>query len=368
MFSGLGTSLIFTPAVASIGHWFLVDRGYAMGLATTGGSVGGIIFPLIIQSATPKVGFGWAVRIMGFICLLLLLVSNWLIRGRPEFIASAEPVLAVTPSTSSTSSESPTSNEENKPSRWKSFLQFDFKKKKTKPSRGGGVTIDLGAFRDPRFTFTTLGVFLIEWGVFVPITYLISYCLNDLHLPSTFSYQILAIMNAGSVFGRWLPGIIADKVGRFNTMILTVSFCLIIVLSLWLPTEWIAEENVSGKKAIMIVFSLLYGFGSGSGISLTPVCVGQICETREYGTKYGTCYFFVSFGYVPQVFSFQSIAANSRRGRTLTGIPIAGQIIHFMNGKFTALILFTAASYAGALFFFLAARIVGGGKKWRTIY
>lgn len=272
-----------------------------MGLVTTGGSVGGIIFPLIIQSATPKIGFGWAVRIMGFICLLLLLVSNWLIRGRSEFTASSEPALFVTPSTS-ISSELPASDgEENKPSRWKSFLRFNSKKeKRSKPSKGRGVTIDLRAFRDPRFTLTTLGIFLIEWGVFVPITYLISYSLNELHLPSAFSYQMLAIMNTGSVFGRWLPGIIADKVGRFNTMILTVSFCLVIVLSLWLPSNLIAEENVGGRKAIIVIFSLLYGFGSGSGISLTPVCVGQICETREYGTKYGTCYFFVSFGSVSQ--------------------------------------------------------------------
>lgn len=267
-----------------------------MGLATTGGSVGGIIFPLIMQSVTPKLGFGWAVRILGFICLLLLLVSNWLIRGRPEFIISSEPV---TPSTPSISSELPTSDgEEKKSSRWRSCLPFDSKKKKSKPSRGT-VMLDLGAFRDPRFTLTTVGVFLIEWAYFVPITYLISYSLDDLLLPSAFCYQILAIMNAGSIFGRWLPGIIADKLGRFNTMILTVLSCLVVVLALWLPSDWIAEGNIGGKKAIMVVFALLYGFGSGSGISLTPVCVGQICETREYGTKYGTCYFFVSFGYVP---------------------------------------------------------------------
>lgn len=330
--------------------------------------MGGIIFPLIIQSATPKVGFGWAVRIVGFICLLLLAVSNWLIRGRPEFIASSKLAQDVTPSTPSTSSESPTPDEEKNSSRWRSFSPFNSKNKKRKPSRG--VTIDLGAFRDPRFTLTTLGVFLIEWGVFVPITYLISYSLNDLHLPSAFSYQILAIMNTGSVFGRWLPGIIADKVGRFNTMVLTVSFCLVVVLSLWLPSDQIAEENIGGRKAIMIVFALLYGFGSGSGISLTPVCVGQICETREYGTKYGTCYFFVSFGYVffITVYSPNRPQLTDWPDRTLTGIPIAGQIIHAANGKFTALILFTAGSYAGALFFFVAARIVGGGKKWRTVY
>lgn len=285
-----------------------------MGLATTGGSIGGIIFPLIIQAATPKVGFGWAVRIMGFICLLLMLVANWLIRGRSEFIASSKP--PSTPSSnSSISSDLPDAGEEKGPSRWRSFFRFGSKKRKDKPSRGGGAMIDLGAFRDLRFTLTTLGVFLIEWGVFVPITYIISYSLNSLHLPSSFSYQLLSILNAGSVFGRWLPGVFADRIGRFNTMIITVSFCLVVVLSLWLPSNKIAEGNVGGRKAMMVVFALLYGFGSGSGISLTPVCVGQICETREYGTKYGTCYFFVSFGYV--VLGFLSVYEINRSQLTV---------------------------------------------------
>ncbi|KAH8151622.1 uncharacterized protein LAJ45_04244 [Morchella importuna] len=328
--TGLGTSLIFTPAVASIGHWFLVKRGYAIGLATTGGSIGGIVFPLIIQAATPKVGFAWAVRIVEFI--------------------DASPG-SQTPSDSSIiSSDIDEAATEKK--HWASFLKFgskNGKNKKSTKSQRKGVKIDLSAFRDPRFTLTTIGIFLIEWGIFVPLSYLTSYSLRYLGLPENFSYQLLAILNTGSVFGRWLPGIVADRIGRFNTMILTVSFCLVVVLALWLPSSAVAEDNIGGRKAIMIVFALLYGFGSGSGISLTPVCVGQICDTREYGTKYGTCYFFVSFG-------------------TLTGIPIAGQIINSTNGKFTGLILFTAASYVGALLFFIAARIVGGGKSWRTVY
>ena len=82
-------------------------------------------------------------------------------------------------------------------------------------------------------------------------------------------------------------------------MIITVAFCLVTTLALWLPSAYMHDGNVGGAKALMIVFALMYGFGSGSGITLTPVCVGQICETREYGKKYGTCYFFVSFGFVP---------------------------------------------------------------------
>ncbi|CAZ82643.1 unnamed protein product [Tuber melanosporum] len=299
---GMATSLIVTPAVASIGHWFLKRRAYATGVATTGGSVGGIIFPLIIQSATPRVGFGWAVRIVGSVCLLLL---NWKSRFR--------------------------------------------RNKKVPKKEGLDVSIDLMAFRDARFVLTTLGVFMIEWGIFVPLNYITSYALLYLHLPRALSYQLLAILNAGSVFGRWLPGLVADKIGRFNTMIITVTFCLVTTLALWLPSAHMHGGDQGGTKALMVVFALMYGFGSGSGISLTPVCVGQICETREYGRKYGTCYFFVSFG-------------------TLTGIPIAGQIVHSTNDQFTGLILFTAASYIAAGVFFVAARVAGAGAGLRTVY
>jgi len=283
----MGTSLVFTPAVASIGHWFLEKRGYATGVATTGGSIGGIVFPLIIQSATPKVGFGWAVRIVGFVCLLLMVLANWLIRARLSDInaASSSPASESSTITSSSVATAVPPIEKN----WKN-----------KPKREGfDPSIDLTAFKDPRFTLTTLGVFMIEWGVFVPLTYITSYSLLYLHLPRAFSYQLLAILNVGSVFGRWLPGLVADKIGRFNTMIITVAFCLVTTLALWLPSAYMHDGNVGGAKALMIVFALMYGFGSGSGITLTPVCVGQICETREYGKKYGTCYFFVSFGFVP---------------------------------------------------------------------
>lgn len=79
---GIGTSLIFTPALASIGHFFLIKRGYATGIGAIGGSFGGIIFPLSLQSLFPRVGFAWATRIMGFIVLACCCVSVALVRSR----------------------------------------------------------------------------------------------------------------------------------------------------------------------------------------------------------------------------------------------------------------------------------------------
>lgn len=40
---GIGTAMIFTPAVSSVGHWFLRRRANATGIATCGGALGGVM-------------------------------------------------------------------------------------------------------------------------------------------------------------------------------------------------------------------------------------------------------------------------------------------------------------------------------------
>ena len=236
---GLGTSLIFTPAIASIAHFFLTRRANATGIAATGGSVGGIVFPLMLQSLFPRIGFRYSTLVMALICSFLLLLANILIRARLP------------------------------------------------PRLGGSVLPDFRIFRDAVFTLTTLGIFFTEWGLFIPLSYVSSYALRN-GVDSSLSYQLLAVVNAGSFFGRWLPGHMADKLGRFNTMILTVAMCIICVLGLWL--------TAGGNVAQLCVFGVGFGFASGSNISLTPVCVGQLCDTEVFGRWYATCYTVVSFG------------------------------------------------------------------------
>jgi len=95
---------------------------------------------------------------------------------------------------------------------------------------------------------------------------------------------------------------------------------------------------------LIIIFALVFGFASGTGISLTPVCVGQLCKIENYGRYYATCYTLVSFG-------------------SLTGIPIAGQLVSTCGGAYWGLIIFTGCAYGASLTTFATARVLGGG--WR---
>jgi MFS family permease len=291
---GTGTSLVFTPAIASIGHFFLKKRGSMTGLAAAGGSMGGIVFPLTLQALLPKIGWAWSTRVNGLINLVLLVIANLFIKSRlPPRKATKENILP-----------------------------------------------DFRIFRDPVFALTTAGVSFVEWGLFVPLTYLSSYALHH-GVDTHFSYQIIAILNVGSCFGRYLPGFVADNIGRFNCIVLTIALCMISTLAFWLPAQ--------GSIALIIVYVLVFGFASGSGISLTPVCVGQLCQIENYGRYYATCYTLVSF------FS-------------LTGIPIAGQLVTACNGEYWGLIVFTAGAYAASLVTLTAARITGAGWKLKVVY
>lgn len=290
---GLSCTLVFTPSVTIIGHWFYKRRGLATGICASGGAAGGVIFPLVLIKIMPKIGYGWSIRVIALIDLVLCLIAFALMKTRLPLEKEAK-----------------------------------------------GAQIDLSAFKDVRFALTTFAVFLTEWALFIPLSFISSYALAH-GVEKTFAYQLLAILNAASVFGRAIPGYLADRFGRFNVMIVTAFVCGLTCLAIWLPAQ--------SHLGPIIFFAVMFGFWSGTGICLTPVCISQICKTEDYGKRYGTCYFFVSFG-------------------VLTGMPIAGEIMNRQHGDFTGLICFCAAAYFAGTMCYIAARITATGWKLRVLY
>ncbi|KAF3404995.1 Riboflavin transporter MCH5 [Talaromyces pinophilus] len=315
--SGIGNSFLFTPAMGAISHWFDKRRGEASGFAFTGSGFGGVLFPLMIQSLLPRVGWAWSTRIVGFVFLLLCTLGVALCRSRlPRKRGAAASWRVMMPDLSIFSKD------------------------------GTGA-----------MAVTTAGVFLLEWAYFVPLTYLPSYYLTRQGLSdkaavtgaAAFAYQLLAILNAVSCVGRYLIGHIADRAGRYNTMIVSNLICLVSVTSLWLP-DALAESPPS--KALLICFVVVFGFASGSNVSLMPVCIGQLCPIEDYGKYYASAYTVASVG-------------------CLTGIPIAGNLITATEGGrrgYWSLILFTGISYVAAFACFLWVRVRAKGWNIRAVW
>jgi len=70
--TGLGGGIFFCPSLGLLSTYFQKRRGIALGIATTGNSTGGMIFPLMVQQLLPKLGFAWTVRVLAFFNLVSL--------------------------------------------------------------------------------------------------------------------------------------------------------------------------------------------------------------------------------------------------------------------------------------------------------
>ncbi|KAL2163370.1 hypothetical protein VTH06DRAFT_5427 [Thermothelomyces fergusii] len=298
---GLGGALLNSPAYGAIAHFFNVRRGLATGIATTSGGVGGVVFPVLLRALLPSVGFGWSCRILAFIMLGLAIPANLFIRTR------------LTPAKA----------------------QGDRPKVQS-------VWPDFSVFKDPRFALVSVGIFFMEWGLFVPLTYIVSYAAAH-GQDATESYLLLSYLNAGSVLGRVLPGFLADRVGRFNVIIVTIALCVVTVLALWLPA--------GGSQSMLIAFAVLFGFASGSNLGLMPVCLGQLCDPRRYGRLFSTAMMVASFG-------------------TLSSVPIGGAILDAGSHEsgWRNLMIFAGVAYFMCLSCYTIARILSVGWDPRKIF
>jgi len=279
--SAIGACFLFNPAMACVATWFHKKRGMAMGIAVSGSSLGGVLFPIIVSRMINETGFGWAMRTCAFLILFNCIIAILFLRSR------------IPP---------------------------------------GGRPFDIMAFirpmREVPMMLTTLAVFFFYWGMFPEMSFIVTVA-NGHGMSLGLAQYLVSILNAGSVFGRTLPGILGDRIGRFNVMVVFCTLTAILILALWIPAT---------SNAGQLVFAPLFGFSSGAAIGLTPALIAQISPIREIGVRTGA------------IFAAGSIGA-------LTGSPIGGALITRGHGTFLYMQLFGGCTCLVGCVFFLLARL-----------
>ncbi|AET37811.1 Mch4p Ecym_2054 [Eremothecium cymbalariae DBVPG len=261
---GCAAGILTTPLISSVATWFNERRAAATSLATVGSSIGGIIIPITLRKLYVQVGYVWAIRILALICLFCMTLASIFTRERVK--------PKCTPFNSYKEA-------------YRYYLSNSF---------------NWRYFLDQRFLWCTISFSLAENSICMTATYISSYMVARGYSESM-SYTLLTVINAGGIFGRYIPGYLADTYfGRFNVVIFTSIFAAIVNLCMWLP--------FGNHSTVMWVYAVIYGFLIGSVFSLTPVCIGQICKTSDFGKKYSTAYLLTA-------------------AMTLPIIPIGGAII-----------------------------------------
>ena len=253
---GLGGGMLFVPSVAILPTYFSTKIGLAIGLAAAGSSMGGrftiaacqanananssagIIYPIVFYRLLPQIGFGWSVRVLGFMAFATLLIPIFVMKMRVQ------------------------------PPKARSLL-------------------DTTVFADFPFMTFVLGAMIGFIGLYVELFYVSFFGQVTGITNSSMSFYLVPILNAGSVFGRTLPNILSDKIGPINVIIPGAFICAILVFCN------IAVDSLGG----IVVQALLFGFFSGIFIALPPVCFFSLtADKTKLGTRLGMGFAVIALG------------------------------------------------------------------------
>lgn len=162
---------------------------------------------------------------------------------------------------------------------------------------------DVAVLRHSTFTLFSVGQFFGFAGMYIPFYYVGTYAIAKGITDVNLAFYLLAVMNASSTFGRILPNFFADKVGVLNVAVPFTAMTSV------LGYCWLAVDS----KAGVIVFCLLYGFFSGSYVSMQAPAIATISPDMSLvGTHMGMSFEASAFG-------------------LLMGTPVAGQLLTDMD-------------------------------------
>jgi predicted MFS family arabinose efflux permease len=282
--------------VTACATWFLRHRALAIGIAVSGSSIGGIVLPIMVNRLVDHIGFGWTMRAVAFLLLGIVVIGNLTIKSRLP----------------------PTK----RPLRLMDFFE---------------------PYTEPVFLTMTIGIWFIYVGGFLPFTFIVVQARAQ-GMSSGLAGYLVAILNAASTFGRIIPAHFGDTYGVFNVMILFTAFGAVVNLALWLPSTTMSSGNTN---AIIIMFSILYGFASGCSFSIIMAMVAQISDIRKIGVRTGSMYVVAATG-------------------VLIGSPVAGAIESAGGNGFLGLTIFSGVLLAVGALVVACSRVLQTGFKMRA--
>ncbi|KAH8660305.1 major facilitator superfamily domain-containing protein [Xylariales sp. PMI_506] len=231
---GLGSGVLYVPSLAIVAAYFTTKRPLATAVCAAGIGVGGAAYPAMFRALVDAVGFAWTCRVFALLNGVLLLAS----------------CLLITPRTT------------------------------PRPDGQERKLFDFSSLKQTSFTLFCIALFFAWLTVDIPFYFLPAFVQEKLGLSASMGDNLLAIMNACSLIGRLLLGLLA------------VYFSPLLV---WLLALFVSSViNLQG----MVGFVVLYGFFTGGVVSLvSPAMLVFSPDISVVGSRLGVASIFMGVGF-----------------------------------------------------------------------
>jgi len=243
--AAIGMSTAYVPCSATVVKWFVERRGLALGVATSGGSLGTVALPVAVAALVSMLGWRWAYVILGVGALLLLnLVASVMTRS-PETLGVAPDGERLDPRAGE-----PRIREIEWPT---------------------GRAVRTVAF------WMLYGIFAATWiPVFVPLVHLVPFA-QDLGISPLLASTVVSALGVAAVFGRVVMGAASDHIGRKSALGLSLALQ---------GAAFLGFIPVAGLPSLYLA-TLGFGFSYGAISTLFPAMVSDFFGRREAGSLVG---------------------------------------------------------------------------------
>ncbi|KAL2190329.1 MFS general substrate transporter [Thermothelomyces heterothallicus CBS 203.75] len=359
--AGMGMSLLYFPLLAPAPEYFTNHRATALGFILAGGGAGGLVLSPVIRALLSSIGGRWTLRLYALFNLLAGLPIAWTV-PRSRFAAGRTAEVS-TPG--HRLSESPERREEEE--------EEEEEGQQQQQQRGFGTHVSRALASRPTFLLSAAAAFLQAAGAQLPIAFIPSYTAalglggggggGGEEGASTMGATLLAASSAVNAASRVLAGYAGDRLGRQNTLVLTLLLAAGSVYAFWLTSallavgEWGAgalssSSSSSSAWSLWLAFVALYSFSVGGYYALFPALVADVFGIRHYAAVNASILFVRGLG-------------------TLFGSPVGGQLLG--RAAEGARAYTSVACWDGALLMAATLCCVGvrwadaKGKGWRWI-
>jgi len=240
----LGMSCSWVPCNATVVRWFVVRRGLATAIATSGGSLANILVPPI--AALLVDAYGWRVAIVGMsifggVCMLL---SSLALERDPESIGQV-------PDGSPMSSRHTTED---------------------------GLTGVSPAEAWRSITYWQIfGMYALTFvAVFIPFVHLVQFA-QSLGASLQTASTVISAIGIGGLVGRLVMGPISDRIGRKTS----------VILALGIETAAFMGMAISSGLWLLYPSAAAFGFAYGGGVVVFPPLVADLFGRAHAGAIVG---------------------------------------------------------------------------------
>ncbi|KAJ2004552.1 hypothetical protein H4R26_002446 [Coemansia thaxteri] len=279
---GAGGSCLLIPAVSLPTQWMQRHRAIATGIALSGGPTGGLWFSFATRAMVANIGWQWSLRITGLMIVGLCCPASLLMRKRIQV-----------------------------------------------PKRD--KIVDVGVLKNASFLMLFCASLFAAGGYFMPYYFMPSFAVVGLDKPLNWGANISSILNAGSIAGRILVGLLADYIGPLNALFVSSLVSTLAIVVLWLPFKHLG---------VLVAASLIFGFTSGSTVSLVPVVTANLFGIKRLSSILGLLFFSYTLG-------------------TFVCSPVGGALLdRFGHGtNYTSLIIYDGVFFSVATLLLAALRL-----------